>query len=144
MIMLEIIIAVIALALLVGVVVLTRLTRRIGRAADDVGLAARRITELTPAARALLESSRGAMESVRLVTSTTAHVVEDVRAVSGQASAVTTHILQGFDSEVIGRYRAVLAGARAGVDLLRHYRSGNGSHGAQSAEEVEEFSHVTR
>jgi hypothetical protein len=140
---LEIVIGIIAIALFVAVIVLARLMRRIGRAADDVGLAARRLGELTPAARALLESSRGAMESVRLVTNTTAHVVEDVRAVSGQASAVTSHFLQGFDSEVIGRYRAVFAGARAGIDLLRHFRSGNGSNGAQSVDE-ETFTRVVR
>jgi hypothetical protein len=141
-ILLEIAIGIVAITLLVAVLVLARLTRRVGQAADDIALAARRLTELTPAARTLIEAGRAELESLRSITGTTAHIVEDVRAVSGRANAVTSNILRGFESEVFARYRAVFAGARAGIDLLRHVRGGNGSHEAQSLEE-EEFSHVT-
>lgn len=62
--------------------------------------AARRVTELTPAARELIETG----------------------------------------SEVTDRYRAVFAGARAGFDVLRRFRSSNGSQSVA----VEEFDHVEK
>lgn len=130
----EALIGVTAIALVVGMFVLARLAARIGRAADGVELAARRIAELTPSARALIENGRDELEALRSLTRTTTAVAEDVRAVSGQASAVTSHLLGGFDTEVIGRYRAIFAGARAGVDVLRRFRGGNGSRGSQPLE----------
>ena len=136
--MLEALILVNAIALVVSVFVLSRLATRIGQAMDDVGLAARRISELTPAAQALIETSHDEIVALRSLTRTTAAVAEDVRAVTGQASMVTSHVLRGFESEVFDRYRAVFAGARAGIDMLRRFRGGNGSHGSTSTE-VEEF-----
>lgn len=115
--LLEGMIGIIAISLLIGIVVLARLANRIGAAADSVGLAARRAAELAPAARG---------------------VVDDVRIVTSRASAVGSQVLQGFESEVIDRYRAIFAGARAGFDVLRRLRSGNGSAGA------EEFDHMER
>jgi hypothetical protein len=125
--LLEALMGVNAIVLVVGVLVLARLAARIGRAADGVELAARRVAELTPAARALIETGRDELEALRSLTRTTTAVAEDVRAVSGQASAVTSHLLRGFESEIIDRYRAVFAGARAGIDMLRRFRGGNGS-----------------
>jgi hypothetical protein len=139
--LLETLMVVNAIALVAGVFVLARLSARIGQAADDVGLAARRIAELTPAARALIETGRDELEALRSLTSTTTAVAENVRAVSGQASAVTSHLLRGFESEVIDRYRAVFAGARAGIDMLRRFRGGNGSRESRPSE-MEEFDHM--
>jgi len=138
--LLEALIGVNTIALVVGVFVLARLATRVGQAADDVGLAARRVAELTPAARELIETGRDELVALRSLTRATAAVAEDVRAVSGQASVVTSHLLRGFDSEVIDRYRAIFAGARAGINILRRFRGGNGSR--ESALEMEEFDHV--
>lgn len=130
--LLEVILGVIAVALVAGMVVLGRLvaqlTVRVGKASDDVGLAARRIAELTPAALALMEKGQSTMTSLRSLANATTHVVEDVRTISGQASAVTTGLRQGLESEAMGRYRALFSGVRAGLDVLRRYRGGNGSH----------------
>ena len=125
---------VIAIALIAGVLVLARLARRVGKAADDVGLAARRVAELTPVARTQLEA-------LRSLTNATTGVVEDVRMVSGQASAVTTQLLRGVESEIFDRYRAVFAGIRAGAGVLRRFRSGNGYRESQSAD-MEDFDQV--
>ena len=140
--MLEMIIGIVALALLIGVVVLARLAVRIGRAADEVGLAARRVAELAPAARGLIESTQLELQALRSFTGTTTQVVNDVRAVTGQASAMATQIMRGF--EVTNRYRAIFAGARAGFDVLRRFRSGNGSLASQSVQEEEEFDNIQR
>ncbi|RPH64912.1 MAG: hypothetical protein EHM89_00475 [Acidobacteria bacterium] len=137
--MLEIIVGIMALALLIGVVVLARLALRIGRAADEVGLAARRVAELAPAARGLIESAQSELQALRSLTGSTAQVVDHVRAVTGQASAIATQIMRGF--EVTNRYRAIFAGARAGFDVLRRFRSGNGSLASRSVQE-EEFDNI--
>lgn len=140
--LLEGIVGLIAVALLISVLVLVRLALRVGRAADDVGLAARRVAELTPTARELIESSKSELEALRLLTQSTSHVVEDVRVVTGQASAVTSKVMRGVESEVVERYRAIFAGARAGFDVLRRFRNGNGSHATRSVKEEEEFDNI--
>ena len=141
--LLEALTGVIAITLMVGVFVLTRLALRIGRASDDVALAARRVEELSPAARDLIENGRTALETLRSLTGTTTRIAEDVRTVTEQASAVTSQVLRGFESEIAGRYRAVFAGARAGFDVLRRFGGGNGSHGSKFVE-VEEFDHADK
>jgi predicted phage gp36 major capsid-like protein len=140
--MLEIIIGIIALAMLIGVVVLARLVVRIGRAADEVGLAARRVAELAPAARGLIESTQSELQALRSLTGTATQVVDDVRSVTGQASTITSQIMRGFESEVARRYRAIFAGARAGFDVLRQFRSSNGSLAFRSVQEEEEFNNI--
>jgi len=132
--LMEALILVNTLALLAGVLVLSRLAGRIGRATEEVGLAARRVAELTPVARTQLEA-------LRSLTNATTGVVEDVRMVSGQASAVTTQLLRGVESEIFDRYRAVFAGIRAGAGVLRRFRSGNGYRESQSAD-MEDFDQV--
>ncbi len=136
--LLEGMIGIIAVSLLIGMFVLARLAGRIGGAADSVGLAARRAAELAPAARGLIESGQAELTALRSITRTAAGVAQDVRAVTNQASAVGSEVLQGFESEVIGRYRAIFAGARAGFDVLRRLRGGNGSA------ETEQFDHMER
>ena len=131
--MIEVFIGANAVALVAGVLVLARLAGRIGRAADDVGVAARRVAELTPGARALMETGHEELQSLRLLTRTTAAVAKDVRAVSGTASAVTSTIVRGLERDLFDRYLAIFAGARAGIDMLRHFRDGNGSHPSQPA-----------
>jgi hypothetical protein len=129
--LLEVLVGVIAIALWVGTIVLVRLAPRVGRAADDVSMATRHISDLAPNAREFIESGR-------LLASTANHVAEDVRAVSGQARSVTSLLLRGFESEVAGRYRAIFSGARAAYNALRSLRSGNGS------DHEEEFDHAAR
>jgi len=134
--LLEGLIGVIAILLLIGIIVLARLAGRVGAAADSVGLAARRAAELAPAARCLIESGQAELALLRSISRTAAGVADDVRAVSSQTSAISSQVLQGLESEVIDRYRAIFAGARAGFDVLRRFRGGNGSVG------VEEFDHM--
>jgi len=132
--MIEVFIGANSLALVAGVVVLARLAARIGDAADDVGLAARRVADLSPNVRALIETGHDELESLRSLTRTTAAVANDVRAVSEQASTATSHLVRGFESEVFGRYRAAFAGARAGIGMLRRFRDGNGSRASRPVE----------
>lgn len=135
--LLEGIVGVIALALLIAVLVLARLAVRMGRAADQVALTARRVSELMPAARALIESGHSELVSLRSLTHSATDVADDIRAVTGRASAVTSQVARGFESLVANRYLAIFAGARAGFDVLRRFRNGNGSRVTQSIEKEE-------
>ena len=135
------IIGIIAVALLIGVLVLARLAQRIGRAADEVGAAARSVVSITPSARDLIDRGRTELDALRALTSTTALVAEDVRAVSEQASGVTSQLLRGFESEVMDRYRAIFAGIREGVDVLRRFRSVDRSNGSRTVA-ADDFEHV--
>jgi len=133
--MLEALVGIIALALAIGVFVLVRLAARLGRAADDVGFAARRTGELMPAAHDLIDSAHSELKTLRSLTRSATDVADDVRAVTGHASAVTSHVLRGFESEVANRYMAIFAGLRAGVGVLRQVRGGNGSPASHPIED---------
>jgi len=111
----EAITVVVAAALIGALFMLVRLATRIGRAADDVAVVARRVAELTPDAREVIANGRPV-----------------------QAGTVTPQLLRGFESEVADRYRAHVAGTRADFGMLRRFWGGNGSHGSQSAG-VEQF-----
>ena len=126
--MLELLIGVIAIALVVGLFVLARLATRVGRAADEVGLAARHVSEIAPAARTFMEAGHAELVALRSLTGTISAVAENARTVTGQAGAITSQVMQGVESEIFDRYRAVFAGLRAGADALGWFRSRNGSH----------------
>jgi len=136
--LLEGMIGIIALSLLVGIFVLVRLASRIGAAVHSVDLAARHFVELAPAARGLIESGQAELTALRSISRTAEGVADDVRAVTSQASALSSEVLRGFESEVIDRYRAIFAGARAGFDVLRRFRGSNGPV------EAEDFDHMER
>lgn len=122
----EIIVAVIALALLIAVAFMTRLSLRIGRSADEVTRAADHLTGLTVIARELVHSSRAELDALRVFTKTTTDVVKDVRVVSAQAGAVSSQLLLGIESDLIPRTRALFEGTRVGVEVLRQYRRDSG------------------
>jgi hypothetical protein len=136
--LLDVLIGVIAVVLVIGLFVLARLATRVGRAADDVGRAARRVAEIAPAAHTFIEAGHAELEALRSLTNTMGTIAENARKVSGHASAVTSELLRGVESEIFHRYRAVFAGLRAGATVLGMFRSRNGS-GASSSAKVEEF-----
>ena len=138
--LLEVLVGVIAVAFVVGLFVLARLATRVGRAADDVGLAARRVAEITPAARTFIEAGHAELEALRSLTGTLSTIAENAQTVSGHASAVTSRLRHGVESAIFDRYRAVFAGIRAGANVLGWFRGRNGSR-ANEFTEVEEFDH---
>ena len=125
--LLEVIIGVIALALVAGIIVLARLATRVGRAADDVGLAARRVAEITPAARTFMEAGRAELEALRSLTGTLGAIAGHAQTVTGQAGSITSQLTRGVESGIFDRTRAVIAGVRAGARVLGWFRRRNGS-----------------
>jgi hypothetical protein len=136
--LLEILIGVIAIAFVVGLFVLARLATRVGRAADDVGLAARRVADITPAARAFMEAGHAELLALRSLTGTLGAIAENARGVSEHASDATSWLKKGMESGIVNRVHAVISGLRVGAGVLGWFRSRNGSRGFESTE-VEEF-----
>jgi len=124
---LEVLIGVIAISLVVGLFVLARLATRVGRAADDVGLAARRVAEITPAARTFMEAGTAELKALRALTGTMSAIAEHARTVTGEAGAVTSRLINGVESGIFARSRAVFAGVRAGASVLGWFRKRNGT-----------------
>jgi hypothetical protein len=124
---LEVLIGVITIALVLGLFVLARLATRVGRAADDVGLAARRVAEITPAARTFMEAGRAELEALRSLTGTLGAIAGHAQTLTGEAGAITSRLTRGVESGIFDRTRAVIAGVRAGASVLGWFRRRNGS-----------------
>jgi hypothetical protein len=90
-----------------------------------------------------MEAGQAELRALRSLTGTVSAIAKDAQQVSGHASAVSTQLLQGVESTIFDRYRAVVAGIHAGGDVLGWFRSRNGSHGPESTD-AEEFDRVQR
>jgi hypothetical protein len=52
-------------------------------------------------------------------------IVGQVRTVTGEASTATLKAVRGIEHQLLDRYNAIVAGARAGLEVLKRVR-GNG------------------
>ena len=115
------------IALIVAVVAFVRLANRITRTARELEHATKRVAALTPNVQALLDNGEAGLVELRALTRTTSQIAGDLRAVTGEARAATAHLVGILEHRATGRYAAIIAGARAGLDVLRRVRGGNGS-----------------
>jgi len=115
------------IAVIIGVVAFVRLANRITRTAREMEHATKRVAALTPNVQALLDNGEAGLVELRALTRTTSQIAGDLRAVTGEARAVTAHLVSILESRATSRYGAIIAGARAGLDVLRHVRGRNGS-----------------
>lgn len=125
--LLEFLAIVTSVAVIVAVVALVRLASRITRTARELEHATKRVAALTPNVQALLDNGEAALLELRALTRSTSQIATDVRAVTGEAHAATSHLVEILEGRAAGRYAAIIAGARAGLNVLRRVRSGNGS-----------------
>jgi HPt (histidine-containing phosphotransfer) domain-containing protein len=116
------------IGLAVGVIAFVLLAKRLARTAAALEDTARRVNALMPTAQRLLASGESQLEELRTMTRTATQIVDHVHAVSGEASTATINVLRGLEDNVANRYGALLAGARAGLAVLKRVR-GNGSNG---------------
>jgi hypothetical protein len=123
----EVITGITCIAVIVGSVSLVRLTRRLSGTAREIEYAARRIAALAPGVQSLIDDGHAELEELRSLTRKTSEIAGDVQAVTGEASAATAGMVRAFENRVVNRYAAIIAGARAGIDVLRSVRRGNGT-----------------
>jgi len=124
--LLEVIAGITALAVVVGMVAFARLALRLTGTARAIEYTAQRVAALTPGMQSLLDNAHAELEELQSLTRKTSQIAGDVQAVTGEASAATTNLVRALEDRVVGRYAAIVAGARAGLDVLRRVR-GNGS-----------------
>jgi hypothetical protein len=123
----EVITGITCIAVIVGSVSLVRLTRRLSGTAREIEYAARRIAALAPGVQSLIDHGHAELEELRSLTRKTSEIAGDVQSVTGEASAATAGMVRAFENRVVNRYAAIIAGARAGIDVLRSVRRGNGT-----------------
>jgi dTDP-glucose pyrophosphorylase len=127
--LLELVAVLAMMGLAVALVYFVKTTNQVRRTAAELEVTARRVSELTPGIQRLLSHGESELEELRLLTQRTSQVAGHVEAVTGEASAATVQLIRGLEGQVANRYGAVVAGARAGLALLKRVR-GNGSNGA--------------
>ena len=125
--LLEFVAIITLIAVIVAVVAFVRLANRITRTVRELEHATKRVAALTPNVQALLDNGEAGLAELRALTRTTSQIAGDLRSVSGEARAVTAHVMGLVESHGTTRYAAIISGARAGLDVLRRVRSGNGS-----------------
>jgi hypothetical protein len=126
--LLEVLAGIACVAVVVGAVSFTRLARRLTGTAREIEYAARRVAALAPAVQSLIDDGHAELEELRSLTRKTSEIAGDVRAVTGEASVATANLVRALEGRIVDRYAAIVAGARAGLDILRHARSSNGSN----------------
>lgn len=131
--LLELVAVLVTMGLAVALVYFVKVAKQIRRTAAELEVTARRVSELTPGIQKLLSHGEAELEELRVLTKTTSEVAGHVHAVTGEASAATVQLIRGLEGQVVNRYGAmfdrygaIVAGARAGLALLKRTR-GNGS-----------------
>jgi uncharacterized protein YhaN len=128
----EVLLLLMTIALGIGVAVFLRLATRMSHTAAEMTQVSRRVAELVPGFRAFIDDAESVTKKLQVLTETSSEIAENIHAVTGAASNVTARLSRGFDGQV----GAAIAGARAGLEALRHSQSDNGSQSMDG--EIEE------
>ena len=126
--LLELVAVLVTMGLAVALVYFVRTAKQVQRTAAELEVAARNVSELKPGIQRLLSHGESELEELRVLTRTTSEVAGHVHAVTDEASTATVQLIRGLEGQVVNRYSAIMAGARAGLALLKRTR-GNGSDG---------------
>jgi hypothetical protein len=121
----EIVAVLATIGFLVGVIYFVKMARSVSRAAKETEYTVRRVSELTPAAQRFMATAESELDELRIMTRGASEIVGDVQTVTGEASAATLNLVRGIEHRVLDRYSAIVAGARAGLGILKRAR-GNG------------------
>lgn len=135
---LEVVAVLATIGLAVAVVFFVHFARQITRTAAEFENTARRVSELVPAAQRVLGNAESELEELRMLTHKTSQVAGHVHAVTGEASAATVNALRGFEGTFTNRYGAIVAGARAGLAVLKAVKRAQGNGSDRDPVEVHE------
>lgn len=124
--LLEILAVLATIGWVAGLIVFVHVARRLTRTAAELETAARRVNELAPAAHRLLARGESELDELRSMTRAATQIADHVNAVTGEASTAALNLIRGLEDNVANRYGAIVAGARAGLAVLKRARR-NGS-----------------
>src|SRR5512145_87936 len=116
--LLEVTAGITCVAVVVAALSIVRLVRRLTTTAREIEYAARKFATLAPAVQSLIDDGQAELQELRSLTEKTSQIAGDVQAVTGEASAATANLVRSFEDRVVGRYAAIIAGARAGLDVI--------------------------
>ena len=125
----NIMITIIALALVTSAVTAVLLFTRIKRTLYAAEQAMHRMSELTPRVARVLDDASGELVALKALTQRTEAVTAKVHGITANVQGISEELRQGAEFlNIARRSRALLAGARAGFSTLKRVTHHNG-HG---------------
>lgn len=116
----EVLLLLMTIGILILTIVLARTGQKLGKASEGFEETTRRVNELEPQIRRVLAKLEGELDSLQRVTRRTEQVAGHVAEVSGESRRVVLDLLHDFEEiQLPERYRAAVAGAKAGLAVLR-------------------------
>lgn len=116
----EVLLLLMTIGILILVVVLARTGHKLGSAIEGFEETTRRVNELEPQVRRVLEKLEGELDDLQRVTRRTEQVADHVAEVSDESRRVVLDLLHDLEElQLPERYRAAVAGAKAGLAVLR-------------------------
>ena len=112
---------------LILVVVLVRAGQKLGSAIEGFQETTRRVNGLEPQVRRVLEKLEEELDDLQRVTERTEQVAANVAEVSDESRRVVVDLIHDLEElQLPERYRAAVAGAKAGLAVLRAANRHNG------------------
>jgi len=116
----EVLLLLTTIAVLVLVVILSKTGQKLGKATEQIEETARRANALEPQIRIVLKKLEDELDHLQSVTARTERVVANVAEVSDESRRVALDLVHDLeDLQLPQRYRAAVAGAKAGMEVLR-------------------------
>lgn len=116
----EVLLLLMTIGILILVVVLTRSGQKLGNAIEGFEETTRRVNGLEPQVRRVLEKLEEELDDLQRVTRRTEQVADHVAEVSDESRRVVLDLLHDLEElQLPERYRAAVAGAKAGLAVLR-------------------------
>jgi uncharacterized protein YoxC len=123
----EVLVLLMTIGVLILVVVLSRTGQKLGRAIESFEETTKRVNALEPQIRSVLEKLEGELDDLQKVTRQSQKVAADVAEVSDESRRVVLDVIHDLESlQLPERYRAAVAGAKAGLAVLRSASGRNG------------------
>lgn len=116
----EVLLLLMTIGILVLLIVMTRVGQKFGNAIEGFDATTRRINELEPQVRRVLVKLEEELDDLQRVTKQTEQVAGHVAEVSDESRRIVLNLLHDLeDLQLPERYRAAVAGAKAGLAVLR-------------------------
>ncbi len=116
----EVLMLLITIGTVVLIIMLARMGQKIGSAAEGIEATSHRVNALEPDVRRLINKLEAQVDDLRRVTEQTERVATNVATVTDESRRVALDLIHEVeDLQLPERYRAAVAGAKAGIAVLR-------------------------
>jgi len=123
----EVLVLLMTIGVLILVIVLARTGQKLSSAIEGFEETTQRVNALEPQVRRVLEKLEGELDDLQRVTARTEQVAANVAEVSDESRRVVLDLIHDLEElQVPERYRAAVAGAKAGLAVLKAANRRNG------------------